>query len=353
MRHLIRRQAFAAQFIFLMIALTSCNKSVPFPEELIGTWVSEHEQYKKKFIVISRDAVSFGGDEGINLTAFVRDYRKEESEGEWTLFCEDKEGVPYDMFLVVSREKGDVLLKMKNRRDVIWKKLKLDAVALDAVAQTQLNEQKTPVAKQESEQADLKKPLTGKITANESEIKPVEGGAQAGGTEQEKQKQKPETESGEISRDQVETRPVEGGAKAVRLQQQPERNQEAAQQPQIKPMQPRKVVLGFKPDSTELTDEARTVLHQFLANLKQYPRATVWVKGFVAAKTNSAENIELSMKRAQAVEQLMFQAGIDPIQVERVGMGNKAPIASNDTRTGREKNRRVEIIVISDGTELR
>ena len=73
------------------------------------------------------------------------------------------------------------------------------------------------------------------------------------------------------------------------------------------------------------------------------------MKGFVSSKSNSAENIKLSENRAMAVYKMMLKKGVDPEQIELEGMGNREPIASNDTRAGRAKNRRVEILVISDG----
>jgi len=46
---------------------------------------------------------------------------------------------------------------------------------------------------------------------------------------------------------------------------------------------------------------------------------------------------------------MLLKDGIEAEQIEMEGMGNKEPIASNDTRAGRVKNRRVEITVIRDG----
>jgi len=50
-----------------------------------------------------------------------------------------------------------------------------------------------------------------------------------------------------------------------------------------------------------------------------------------------------------SVYKILLKNGIDAEQIEMEGMANKEPIASNDTRAGRTKNRRVEITVISDG----
>lgn len=116
------------------------------------------------------------------------------------------------------------------------------------------------------------------------------------------------------------------------------------------PLEPRKLVLGLRPNSLKLTSAGEKELDSFIEKLKLYPRAIVHVKGFVSSKSNSPENIKLSRDRAQSVQKFMLEKGIEAGQIEVVGMGNQDPIASNDTSEGRRKNRRVEVIVIDDGT---
>ncbi|MFN3845176.1 MAG: OmpA family protein, partial [Paracoccaceae bacterium] len=59
-------------------------------------------------------------------------------------------------------------------------------------------------------------------------------------------------------------------------------------------------------------------------------------------------NIALSRKRAEAVRQyLIKEHGIPAKQLEAQGVGYLAPRASNQTDDGREKNRRVEVMVTS------
>jgi outer membrane protein OmpA-like peptidoglycan-associated protein len=57
-------------------------------------------------------------------------------------------------------------------------------------------------------------------------------------------------------------------------------------------------------------------------------------------------NIGLSQRRARSVSRLITtQLGIDQDLIETRAFGERKPIASNRTRTGRQKNRRVEIFV--------
>jgi OOP family OmpA-OmpF porin len=59
-----------------------------------------------------------------------------------------------------------------------------------------------------------------------------------------------------------------------------------------------------------------------------------------------AYNQGLSVRRADSVKAYMVSKGIEPNRVYTEGKGEKQPIASNTTRDGRQKNRRVDIEVI-------
>lgn len=56
-------------------------------------------------------------------------------------------------------------------------------------------------------------------------------------------------------------------------------------------------------------------------------------------------NQRLSQHRADAVRHYLVQRGIDLQQLSASGLGMDRPVANNDTPTGRQQNRRVEIIV--------
>jgi general secretion pathway protein A len=115
------------------------------------------------------------------------------------------------------------------------------------------------------------------------------------------------------------------------------------------PLEPTKIVLGLQPGTVALTVDADRVFVEFLEILLQYPDARVVVKGFVSSNNDSPENTQLSEERAANVQRLLIKSGIAETQIEVRGMGIQDPIATNDTPTGRLKNRRVEIEVIDDG----
>ena len=115
----------------------------------------------------------------------------------------------------------------------------------------------------------------------------------------------------------------------------------------IQPMEPVKIVLPLRPNSLQLTRQAKREFIRFVKKLRKYPGTQVLVKGYVSSDTDSRENRELSEKRAEAVGRLLMKYGIDREQLDIRGMGISNPIGSNKTAAGRRKNRRVEIEVLN------
>jgi OOP family OmpA-OmpF porin len=104
---------------------------------------------------------------------------------------------------------------------------------------------------------------------------------------------------------------------------------------------------SFATASAELSPVAKTQIAEVVAVLKQYPQAVVSVTGHTDSVGSEAYNQKLSEKRAQAVANEIIAQGVDSSRVTAAGKGELQPVASNDTETGREMNRRVEIDVPS------
>ena len=67
--------------------------------------------------------------------------------------------------------------------------------------------------------------------------------------------------------------------------------------------------------------------------------------GHTAADASEIYNVEMSLRRAEAVKCYLSGKGIDPHRVKTEGRGATEPVASNGTARGRELNRRVEVCV--------
>jgi OOP family OmpA-OmpF porin len=61
---------------------------------------------------------------------------------------------------------------------------------------------------------------------------------------------------------------------------------------------------------------------------------------------SDAYNQKLSVRRAESVKAYLVSKGVEPNRIYTEGKGEKQPVASNKTKDGRQKNRRVEIEVI-------
>jgi outer membrane protein OmpA-like peptidoglycan-associated protein len=77
--------------------------------------------------------------------------------------------------------------------------------------------------------------------------------------------------------------------------------------------------------------------------LAKYPQNQIEIKGFTDSTGKPAYNEALSLRRAEAVRKVLLQRGVKESQVLAIGMGQREPVASNETAFGRAKNRRVEL----------
>ncbi|BFM12021.1 OmpA family protein [Simiduia litorea] len=75
------------------------------------------------------------------------------------------------------------------------------------------------------------------------------------------------------------------------------------------------------------------------------------VEGYTDNIGSDSFNLNLSLKRADAVKAYLLDHGVADNRMQTSGKGESAPIASNDTATGRQRNRRVEVIIPDQTTE--
>lgn len=78
--------------------------------------------------------------------------------------------------------------------------------------------------------------------------------------------------------------------------------------------------------------------------MRKYPDRTANVEGHTDAMGEEESNLELSRERALSVRNALIQRGIASSRISTRGFGESMPVADNDSATGRQANRRVEII---------
>jgi outer membrane protein OmpA-like peptidoglycan-associated protein len=101
----------------------------------------------------------------------------------------------------------------------------------------------------------------------------------------------------------------------------------------------------FDTGSANLKPTARERLAKVAGILIAYPDIRVEVDGYTDSTGSALFNEQLSQQRADSVRSFMNQQGVPPSSITTRGLGQSNPIASNETSTGRQQNRRVELVV--------
>ena len=101
----------------------------------------------------------------------------------------------------------------------------------------------------------------------------------------------------------------------------------------------------FAVDSAILAAGAHATLDEVARVINEYPKTAVVVQGFTDSTGGEQHNLELSERRARAVMSYLVGRGVDAGRITALGYGEDHPVASNDTPSGRQLNRRVGILL--------
>lgn len=102
----------------------------------------------------------------------------------------------------------------------------------------------------------------------------------------------------------------------------------------------------FATNSADFDAGSLLVLKEFAAFLKNNPSVVIAIQGHTDNVGGDAFNLELSERRAKAVENYLVERGISPTRMSSKGYGLSRPIRSNDTEEGRARNRRTEFVIM-------
>ena len=107
---------------------------------------------------------------------------------------------------------------------------------------------------------------------------------------------------------------------------------------------PADVLFDF--DKAEIRADAASALGNVATIIRAYPSGSAALEGHTDAKGDDAYNQRLSERRAESVRRwLADKERIDAGKLSARGWGERRPVASNDTDQGRQKNRRVEVVI--------
>lgn len=116
------------------------------------------------------------------------------------------------------------------------------------------------------------------------------------------------------------------------------------------------VTLGdvlFDTDKAELKSGAATNLAKLASFLNQYQDRSVLIEGHTDSVGNEDYNLGLSQRRADSVKCWLMNQGVNSGRLVTTGKGESSPVAGNDSASGRQLNRRVEVIIENTDTSSR
>jgi outer membrane protein OmpA-like peptidoglycan-associated protein len=104
----------------------------------------------------------------------------------------------------------------------------------------------------------------------------------------------------------------------------------------------------FDTGSYTLKPGAREKLAKVSGILLAHPGLTMQIEGHTDSVGGDAFNVRLSEQRAGSVRDFLGEQGVALSSITAQGFGKSEPVATNDTPEGRQRNRRVEIVVNGD-----
>lgn len=104
--------------------------------------------------------------------------------------------------------------------------------------------------------------------------------------------------------------------------------------------------ITFSSSKANIEQNFYSVLNSVVLVLKEFDKTLIVVAGHTDSSGSEALNQALSVQRAQSVSNYLSSAGILNDRIEAIGFGETQPVANNNTKAGKELNRRVEITLL-------
>lgn len=105
----------------------------------------------------------------------------------------------------------------------------------------------------------------------------------------------------------------------------------------------------FETDQARLRQDGLRNVDKLVGFLAQHPQRKALVEGYTDSTGSDSHNLSLSGRRAEAVRTALVDKGVGRERIATRGYGESHPVADNDSASGRQMNRRVEIVLSEDG----
>jgi outer membrane protein OmpA-like peptidoglycan-associated protein len=108
----------------------------------------------------------------------------------------------------------------------------------------------------------------------------------------------------------------------------------------------RLISLSFPVGKSTIEPENFGLLSKVQNAIRNFPNSTIVIEGHTDSYGSDQKNMELSQERASAVKQyILANMNLDQKKVMSFGYGETKPIANNESKEGRAKNRRIDLII--------
>jgi outer membrane protein OmpA-like peptidoglycan-associated protein len=101
----------------------------------------------------------------------------------------------------------------------------------------------------------------------------------------------------------------------------------------------------FATGRSELKSGATANLDRLTTFMTEYPKRTASIEGFTDSMGSEEMNQALSQRRADAVRSYLIGRGVGSERLSASGRGENSPVADNESSSGRQQNRRVEVVI--------
>lgn len=103
--------------------------------------------------------------------------------------------------------------------------------------------------------------------------------------------------------------------------------------------------VNFDTGKAELRPGTTAQFDRLADVLRKNPEQRIIVEGHTDNVGSDELNMSLSLRRAEAVKSYLINKGVNESMISATGKGKNFPVTSNSTPEGRQKNRRVEVII--------
>lgn len=109
--------------------------------------------------------------------------------------------------------------------------------------------------------------------------------------------------------------------------------------------------ISFASSSSKIEQKYQAEVEKFALFLETFKNYDTHIEAHTDATGREKNNLILSTQRAKSVATALINMGVDSKRISYKGVGSAKPIASNKTQEGKEKNRRIEAILIKKDSE--